>query len=311
MPAEVESMFYVRETPWHGLGTNVEQALNSADALHTAGLDWNVIQKEVQTVDGISIPNVKANIRDSDNRVLGIVSNRYKVLQNKEAFQFTDKLLGGDILYETAGSLQGGRKVWILAKLSKEYQFLDDEVTPYLVLSNSHDGNAPVRVAMTPVRVVCQNTLNLALNTAKRSWSVRHTSNIHNAIHEAKETLGLAQNYMKQLEQQLLSFHHIKIDSNKLNKFVNILIPKPSNVSSIKADNIDKIRDDIFNRYYEAPDLANMEQTGYRFINAISDHQTHFEPFRYTESYQENLFIKTMESPKLLDKSFALLQEAA
>ena len=164
---------------------------------------------------------------------------------------------------------------------------------------------------MTPVRVVCQNTLNLALNTAKRSWSVRHTSNIHNAIYEAKETLGLAQNYMKQLEQQLLSFHHIKIDNNKLNKFVNILVPKPSNVSSIKADNIDKIRDDIFNRYYEAPDLANMEQTGYRFINAISDHQTHFEPFRYTESYQENLFLKTMESPKLLDKSFALLKEVA
>lgn len=115
---------------------------------------------------------------------------------------------------------------------------------------------------------------------------------------------------MKQLEKELLSFHHIKIDDNKLKQFVNILIPKPSNASSIKADNIDKIRDDIYNQFYEAPDLANIEQTGYRFLNAISDHQTHFKPFHYTDSYQENLFIKTMESPKLLDKSFALLKEA-
>lgn len=310
MPAEVESMFYVRETPWHGLGTNVDHALNSNDAITLAGLDWNVIQKEIRTVDDIPIPNVKANIRDSDNRVLGIVSNRYKVVQNLEAFRFTDELLGGDILYETAGSLQGGRKVWLLAKLSKEYNFIGDEITPYLVLSNSHDGNAPVRVAMTPIRVVCQNTLNLALKTASRSWSVRHTSSIHNAIHEAKETLGLAQNYMKQLEKELLSFHRIKIDDNKLKQFVNILIPKPYNASSIKADNIDKMRDDIYNRFYKAPDLVNIKKTGYRFLNAVSDHQTHFKPFRYTDSYQENLLIKTMESPQLLDKLFALLKEA-
>ena len=311
MPAEVESMFYVREVPWHGLGTNVEEALSSNEALIAAGLNWNVIQKEIQTVDGIPIPNARANIRDSDNHVLGIVSDRYKVVQNLEAFRFTDELLGGNILYETAGSLQGGRKVWLLAKLSNEYKFQDDEIVPYLVLSNSHDGNAPVRVAMTPVRVVCQNTLNLALKTAKRSWSVRHTSNIHNAIHEARETLGLAQNYMKQLEKELLSFHHIKIDDDKLQKFINILIPKPHNASSIKSDNIDKIHEDICTRFYQAPDLTNMEQTGYRFLNAISDHETHFTPFRSTDSYQENLFLRTIEKPILLDKSFALLKEAA
>lgn len=88
------------------------------------------------------------------------------------------------------------------------------------------------------------------------------------------------------------------------------ILIKPYNASSIKADNIDKIRDDIYNRFYKAPDLANMKKTGYRFLNAVSDHQTHFKSFRYTDSYQENLFIKTMESPQLLDKLFALLKEA-
>lgn len=309
MSAEVESMFYVREVPWHGLGTNVGEALSSNEALTAAGLDWNVMQKELQTIDNILIPNARANVRETDNKVLGIVSDRYKILQNLEAFNFTDELLGGDILYETAGSLQGGRKVWLLARLSNEYKFQDDEIVPYLVLFNSHDGSAPVRVAMTPVRVVCQNTLNLALRTAKRSWSVRHTSNIQNTILEARETLGLAQNYMKQLEKEMLSFHHIKIDGNKLHKLVNILIPKPPNASSIKSNNIDKIREDIRTRYYEAPDLSNMEQTGYRFLNAISDHETHFTPFRSTDSYRENLFLRIMEKPILLDKSFILLKE--
>jgi len=114
---------------------------------------------------------------------------------------------------------------------------------------------------------------------------------------------------MKQLEKELLSFHHIKIDDDKLNKFINILIPKPPDISSIKSDNIDKIREDIRTRFYQAPDLANMELTGYRFINAISDHETHFTPFRSTNSYQENLFLRTMKKPVLLDKSFMLLKE--
>lgn len=107
----------------------------------------------------------------------------------------------------------------------------------------------------------------------------------------------------------MLSFHHIKVDDNKFNKFISILIPKPSNASSIKSNNIDKIQEDIRTRYYETPDLSNMEQTGYRFINAISDHETHFTPFRSTNSYQENLFLRTMKKPVLLDKSFMLLKE--
>ncbi len=139
-------MFYVREVPWHSLGTNIGEALSSNEVLTAAGLDWNVMQKELQTIDNIPIPNTRTNVRETDNKVLGIVSDCYKILQNLEAFKFTDELLGSDILYETAGSLQGGRKFWLLAKLSNEYRFNDDEITPYLVLSNSHDGSAPVRV---------------------------------------------------------------------------------------------------------------------------------------------------------------------
>ena len=109
MAALVETMFSVREKPWHGLGTIVSEAPDSQKALELAGLDWNVIQKDIITADGSSvIPGFKANVRDRDNSVLGIVTDRYKVVQNSEAFAFTDELLGEGVRYETAGSLQGG-----------------------------------------------------------------------------------------------------------------------------------------------------------------------------------------------------------
>ena len=111
MAAAVETMFYVRTTPWHGLGTNVEFTLDSNDALREAGLNWRVNQFPIFTPNGQKIPNYMANIRDSDEQILGVVTARYQIVQNEEAFAFTDALLGEGVRYETAGSLQGGRKV--------------------------------------------------------------------------------------------------------------------------------------------------------------------------------------------------------
>ena len=112
MAANVETMFFVRETPWHGLGTRVMEAPSSKEALGLAGLDWKVVQEPVYTQAEELIEGYKANVRDIDRKVLGVVTNRYRIIQNEEAFGFTDALLGEGVRYETAGSLQGGRKVW-------------------------------------------------------------------------------------------------------------------------------------------------------------------------------------------------------
>ena len=174
MSANVETMFYTREKPWHGLGTKVEDAPTSVDALRLAGLDWNVMQESIFTETGDAIAGYRVNIRDRDRKVLGVVSDRYKIIQNREAFAFTDTLLGYGVRYETAGSLQEGKRVWLLARLPREYIIAEEQISPYLVFSNSHDGSGAVRVALTPIRVVCNNTLNLALATASRSWSMIH-----------------------------------------------------------------------------------------------------------------------------------------
>lgn len=312
MAANVERMFSVREKPWHGLGTIVMEAPDSEGALHLAGLDWNVVQKDVVTVGSNSIiTGFKANVRDSDNSVLGIVTDRYKVVQNTEAFAFTDALLGEGVRYETAGSLQGGRRTWILARLPHQYIINGEEITPYLVFMNSHDGSGSIKVAMTPIRVVCQNTLNLALAKAKRSWSCNHTGDIEGKMDEARDTLLYAGQYMAELGKTFDSLNQIKLSDGKVIEFINTLIPESDGASSQQKRNTLKMREDMKRRYFDAPDLAGVGKNGYRFVNAVSDFATHAKPLRERSNYKESLFAKTVDGNPMIDKAYQMALAAA
>jgi phage/plasmid-like protein (TIGR03299 family) len=312
MAHNVETMFYSRTKPWHGLGIKIAEALTSKEALTVSGLDWLVEQQPIYTESGNFIPNYKANVRDSDNSILGVVSNKYTIVQNHEAFEFTDTLLGSGVRYETAGSLNGGRRCWLLAKLPDRYIINGENIEPFLVFSNSHDGSTAINVAMTPIRVVCQNTLNLSLRQAKRSWSAKHVGNIGDKLHEAHETLELANTYMAELGKEIDTLNRIKLSDSKVMDFIyNELMPEPDNATDIQKKNIKQIRDDLITRYFEAPDLKILNKNAYRFINAVSDHATHSTPLRNTVNYQENLFMKTLEGHPLIDKAHAIIKMAA
>lgn len=311
MAANVESMFYTRTKPWHGLGVQVQEAPESKDALRLAGLDWKVYQREVYTDSGIKIEGYRANVRNTDNKILGVVTERYKIVQNEEAFSFTDALLGKGVRYETAGSLQEGKKVWLLARLPKEYIISGEQISPYLVFSNSHDGSAAVRVAVTPIRVVCNNTLNLALSTAKRSWAMVHTGNIKGKIHEAQETLFMAENYMSKLGREFEELKRQKLSERQVKEYIELLLPLEKTTSLVTAKNVKKLRDDLRARYYDAPDLQDVGgNNAYRFINAVSDFATHNEPLRRTANYKENLFMKTMDGNPMIDRAYQIVKAA-
>lgn len=310
MPANVETMFYVRETPWHGLGTKVMEAPGSGKALEIAGLDWQVVQKPVYTPDQEMVRGYKANVRDSDGKVLGVVSDRYKVIQNREAFAFTDALLGQGVRYETAGSLQGGKKVWLLARLPHEYIISGERISPYLVFSNTHDGSGAVKVALTPVRVVCNNTLNLALSTAKRSWSMVHTGNIGEKLQEARDTLSLAETYMDHLGKEFESLRQVKVTDKQVMEYIELLLPIEGNATLQQRRNTNRLREDMKMRYFDAPDLKGLGKNAYRFVNAVSDFATHSEPLRKTKNYRETVFAKTVEGNPLVDKAYRMVRTA-
>ncbi len=310
MAANVETMFYTREKPWHGLGIRVEEAPTSADALRLAGLDWEVLQEPIFTDTGNLISGYKANVRSTDKRVLGVVTDRYKIVQNVEAFEFTDALLGEGVRYETAGSLQEGRKVWLLARLPREYIIGGERISPYLVFSNSHDGSGAVKVAVTPIRVVCNNTLNLALDTAKRSWSMIHTGNIQEKIQEAKDTLFLAEAYMDELGKEFENLRAKELTDSQVMEYIEILLPIEKDASVLQVKNIKRLRADMAARYFDAPDLKKVGNNAYRFINAVSDFATHSAPLRKTTNYQENMFSRTVEGNPLIDKAYQMVTAA-
>ena len=242
MAAEVETMFYTREKPWHGLGTLVAEAPESREALRIAGLNWKVLQEPVYTENDELIQGYKANVRDSDRKILGVVTDRYKVIQNEEAFAFTDALLGEGVRYETAGSLQEGRRVWLLARLPREYIIAGERISPYMVFSNTHDGSGAVKTALTPIRVVCNNTLNLALRTAKRSWSMIHTGDISGKIEEAKNTLFLADEYMSALGKEFENLRKIQLSEKQVMDYIEILLPVEENFTPQQKRGIERRR---------------------------------------------------------------------
>lgn len=310
MSANVETMFYVRENPWHGLGTKVNEAPGSREALIIAGLNWNVLQEPIYTETEEFIEGYKVNVRDSDRKVLGVVTDRYKVIQNQEAFAFTDALLGEGVRYETAGSLQGGKRVWLLAHMPHEYIISGERISPYLVFTNTHDGSGAIKAALTPIRVVCQNTLNLALSTAKRSWSMIHTGNIKGKLQEAKNTLILAETYMDSLGREFEGLRKKKLTDKQVMEYIEILLPLEDNATSQQTKNVRRLQEDMKLRYFEAPDLKDVGKNAYRFINAVSDFATHAEPLRKTANYKENMFARTIEGNPLIDKAYQMMKAA-
>lgn len=307
MAANVETMFYVRETPWHGLGTRVMEAPGSEDALELAGLNWKVRQEPIYTDNNLLIPGYKANVRDLDDKVLGVVTDRYKVVQNDEAFAFTDGLLGEGVRYETAGALLGGRKVWILARMPREFIINGEQISPYLVFSNTHDGSGAIKVAVTPIRVVCNNTLNLALSTAKRSWSMVHTGDVQGKMEEAKQTLFMAEKYMSRLGREFENLRKIELTDRQVMDYIKLLLPYENEDNSLHVRNINRLREDMQKRYFDAPDLKDVGNNAYRFVNAVSDFATHSEPIRRTKNFKENLFSRTVEGNPLIDKAYQML----
>lgn len=307
MATNVETMFYTREKPWHGLGTMVMEAPESKEALRLAGLDWKVLQEPVYTENEEMIPGYRVNVRDCDRKVLGVVTDRYKVIQNEEAFAFTDALLGEGVRYETAGSLQDGKRVWLLARMPREYIIMGDRITPYMVFSNTHDGSGAVKTALTPIRVVCNNTLNLALQNAKRCWSMIHTGDIRSKIEDAKNTLFLADTYMTALGQEFEHLRTIKLTEKQVLDYIKLLLPMEENFTQKQKHGIEKLREDMKMRYFDAPDLKDVGNNGYRFINAVSDFATHSVPRRRTANYKENIFVRTADGNPLIDKAYQMV----
>lgn len=292
--------------PWHGIGTVVENAPTSEEAIRLAKLDWDVQQYPIYA-NGSLIPDHFANVRMDTNEALGIVKSRYKVVQNNEAFDFVDGIIGNDEVechYETAGSLFNGRKIFLLVRLPNQ-NILGDDIENYLFFTNAHDGSGALCAGISNVRVVCNNTLQMAIKGAKRTWSCRHTLNIDGKKKQAQEALGLAVNYMNSMPTLAEQMAWKKIDEE--NFFRTLFEKNPTNIADKNKKRTIEMIHDIYNN---KDDLANFKGSAWGMYNAVADFVSNSEPFRKTSTFKENKLDKFFDGYKLLNECQNILMVA-
>jgi phage/plasmid-like protein (TIGR03299 family) len=244
-------------------------------------------------------------MRTDKNIPLGVVKGRYKIVQNVEAFDFVDDIIGNKDIpcrYETAGSLFNGKRIFLLVKLPNK-ELLGDEVENYLFFTNSHDGTSSLMAGITNIRVVCNNTLQMAIQGSKRTWSCRHTTNITRKKQQAKESLGLAVKYMDSMNDMAEKLYQIKIDEEA---FFRKLFDKSNMAEKNKEETIERIH----LIYNEKDDLQNFKGTGWGMYNAIADFVSNTIPLRMTKTYNENKLVGFFDGNKLLQTSQELLMVA-
>jgi len=302
MAANVETLFVTRVPAWHGLGTVLPESPTAEDAIVAAGLDWVVEKKPIFDAEGKQIDNYFANTRDKDNSVLGIVSGRYEIIQNSEAFSFTDSLVGEGLKYESAGSLLNGKCIFLLGKLPRT-TILGEDLDPFVCFTNSFDGSGAVQVVCTHTRVVCQNTLNLALNTAKRKWSTRHIGDIQSKLEEARMTLGLINKYTDALQTEAERLAAIKISDESVEGMLDLIYPVKEDDSDIRKKRISNFKSNFFN-CLQADDIKQFRGTAYSVMMAATDYADHGEPMRRTQNFESNRFYSILQGHPFVDAMY-------
>ncbi len=271
-----DEAFFALQPAWHGLGTVLDYAPTSEDAIRAAHLDWTVEMQPIQTKSGVEIADQFATVRNDCNAVLGVVGGRYKIVQNREAFDFLDSLLQDGVMkYESAGALRGGRIVWLLARLPSI-----DEIAPgdnsqrYILFSTSHDGSAAIHAIPTSVRVVCANTLRIA--TAD-DVGFRHTGNV-------QEKLEFARKYLSQFDEKFSLYRdkarilaERRYTPAQAEEYINTLFPAVAESDSkrghaIRENKVELVRANFRNGRQRLPAIAG---SFWALFNAVTESVDH------------------------------------
>ena len=276
------SFFSVKEKAWHGLGKIVQDYPTSSEAIQFAGLDYKVEKRKLFTYDNennsgnpdidiiipeIEVLNFYATMRTDTDQVLGVVGKEYEVVQNKDAFSFFDAIVEGDgIMYETAGALGKGERIFITAKLPGYIKVgKDDLIEKYLFLTTSHDGYGSITAAFTPVRIVCNNTVNGAFRNCTNSIKIRHTQNAKERLEEAHKVMGITNRLSDFLETTFNRWAKVCISDKKVKELIQLaMVPNKEvlhNIQSGQLDELSTVFTNVCNNVYEYAMTSPTQQT--------------------------------------------------
>lgn len=299
--------FASTEKAWHGLGTIVDKAMTSKEAIELGGLGYEVIKEqifaEIEGVGKIAIPDNYATIRKDTNTPLGVVGSRYTVVQNADSFVFFDAIVGqGQAIFETAGVLGNGYKTFVTAKMPNYIRIANtDDITEiYVVLTNTHDGSGAVICGITPVRIVCANTLRMALKGMTNKISIRHTKSAEKNLAQAHELLAITNKYTEEMNQAVNALSLKKVSDAQVKDLIAGLFPSTSETST----RIDNIRQEVLSSYYTGIGQEKVLGTAWGFINGLTHYTSHIKNYKDADTKFDNL-LSDGQSSKLVDKAFA------
>ncbi|WP_254511387.1 DUF932 domain-containing protein [Anatilimnocola floriformis] len=277
------AMMYTGEVPWHRLGTKLDQPATAREAIEAAGLNYRVDLKPLATTEGTSVPQRKGVVRADTGDVLGVVGNSYVPVQNYQAFGFLDAVVAEcGLRYHTAGALGKGERIWLLAKLPSQIRVKggDDVVDKFLLLSNTHDGTTALRVYFTPIRVVCQNTLNLAEGRGiGQGIAIMHKGDLHTKIQEAQRVLGLAERFYDDAQAKIEILAEHSPTADQLQSYFESIYPDPADADNSRAR---KVRENL-TRLFESGiglDMPDIRGTTWAAYNAVTEWVDHHRPTR-------------------------------
>ncbi len=293
------------EVAWHGLGQIVENAMTSAEAIELANLDYEVIKTTLHPlVDGMpnngeAIPDKFATIRTDNNAFLGIVGNRYEIIQNKEAFGFFDAIIdSGEAIFETAGALGNGERIFVTAKLPEDMLVNGEPCSKYIVLTNSHNGSSSIIAGFTSVRVVCSNTLAAALNGLSNKVSIQHRLGAKDRLAEAYKVMGIASMYMTEVSEIFNKMAKTPIQDEQLKGYITEVMKfehkgqteeEKERISKILSNQVDSIYNFALSHPTQTTDAAR--GTVWGAYNSISGYYNYIAKFRTDEDkFKSQLF---------------------
>jgi phage/plasmid-like protein (TIGR03299 family) len=284
------------ELAWHGLGQYVGEAMTAEQAIKLGGLDYEVEKRSIfsnKPSGIIEIPDYYSTIRTDTNQPLGIVGKRYKIVQNKDAFVFFDSIIeAGEAIFETAGALGNGERIFVTAKLPGDMLVRGEEIDKYILLTNSHDGSSSVIAGFTNVRVVCNNTLQAALGKLDNKVSISHTSSAETNLKEAYKVMGIASRYMDEVNKVFEDMTSYKLTDLDITNYIqNVLKDNKKEEEEedveVKEDStrFKNVVGSIFNFSINAE--TQKSEAAYRTLwgayNAISGYYTHIKDYRTEE----------------------------
>ena len=297
----------MRTNTFTNLGTNTLGAKTVEEALRIGGLDYEVQKKPIYLADGTEIHGYKSTVRDIDNHIYGIVSDKYNIVQNKDGFGFID-YLKDDIKFEKIGETSGGM-IYLIASLAP-IKILGDEFKPHLIFRNSHNGRFQLQTTICPLRIVCQNQFNIAFRESPNTITIRHSSLAEVRLKEAFHVLKGTADYMKELNKQAEFWATQKVSNQQIVQIIDELFPLQQDMKDFQIQRVEDNKAQ-FIKAYKADDNGNFRNSMWGLINAYSDYITHREPARKTSTSKENQFVAVTFDPTLMSHFIQLVNRIA